>query len=106
MAYLLKPASQPGVGTELVQRINWTPGGLGCACGGQCKGMGIFDSGMDLTQWGLIEWATVGTGLLMLISTVNTIGQGVRSARAIPGERRKRKAASLRKRADELTKKR
>jgi hypothetical protein len=80
--------------------------GMGCAdCGGKCKGLGLFDSGADFTQWGAGEWAIAIVGGYMLVSTVFTTGRAVKSVRAIPGERRKRRAARLRAQANELTKK-
>lgn len=97
-----------GPGTSMVQRIGWDQAqesqssGLGCACN---KGMGLFDGGMDVSTWGPMEWAAVVVGGYALASTVFATGRGVRAVRAIPGNRRKRKAASLRARANELTKK-
>lgn len=29
-------------------------------------GLGLFDSGFDVSQWGLAEWGTVGAGALLL----------------------------------------
>jgi hypothetical protein len=63
-----------GPGTSMVQRINWTTGdsmplkgmgcGGGCGCDGGCakKGLGLFDSGTDLTGWGWPEYLVVGLG--------------------------------------------
>ncbi len=103
MSYILLPAHQPGPGTELVQHIDWAPG-LGCAC--DQKGMGLFDSGLDISGWGFAEWGSIFAGALMLVSTVSTTHRAVRHVRAIPGERRKRRAAAYRAKAAELTKKR
>lgn len=125
--YRLAPAPQPLPGTQLVQRIDGlsdyrptpiyfaTPAGQagirGLGCGGNCgckdcKGFGYFDTGLDYTGWGVAEWATVAFGVYVVFSTVSTTARATRAARALPGERRKRKAAALRKRADELTKRR
>jgi hypothetical protein len=115
-----------GPGTSLVQRIDWEPiaevqmrhgfasrgpkgmgcAGLGCAgrglgCG--CKGLGLFDSGIDYTTWGGAEWAIVVIGGYMLLSTFFTTSRAVSRVRAIPGERRKAKAAHYRKLASELS---
>lgn len=48
-------------------------GRCGCGCSGTCEcaaasGLGLFDSGFDLTQWGIAEWATVGIGLYLATS--------------------------------------
>jgi hypothetical protein len=106
-----------GPGTSLVQFINWDQAqenemrgfsGLGCAdCGGGCKkGLGLFDGGMDVSTWGWPEAVAIGLGAYVLGSTVFTTGRAVSRVRAIPGERRKRRAAAYRAKAAELTKKR
>ena len=52
-----------------------------CAHGGSCnKGMGLFDSGMDVTQWGWQEWLVVGLGGYMLTSMVFGTGRAVKAA--------------------------
>lgn len=50
--------------------------GLGCAnCNGSCGchkgllGLGIFDTGLDFSGWGITEWAIVALGGYMLFST-------------------------------------
>ena len=53
--------------------------GLGCTCGG---GLGLFDSGMDLTTWGISEWSIVATGVYALFSL---LGDTRRGARRIKG---------------------
>ncbi len=98
MSYLLKPAHQPGVGTELVQHIDWTPNGMGCAC--ESKGMGIFSS-MDFTEWGWAEWGSVIAGAFVLMSTVSTAHRGARAIASIPGKRRRKKATQ--RRLEEMT---
>lgn len=102
MSYLLMPAHQPGPGTELVQHIDWAPG-FGCAC--EQKGMGLFDSGTDISGWGWPEWGSIFAGMYMLISTVSTTHRAAKHVAAIPGNRRKRRAAAYRAKAAELTKK-
>jgi hypothetical protein len=78
-----------GPGTSLVQRINWTTGqeaelaGLGCACGGKCKGMGLFDGGPD--TWGGLEWGAVAVGGYMVLSSILTTRRGVRAVRGAVG---------------------
>ena len=82
--------------------------GLGCPAGGTgcgCAGMGLFESGTDFTQWGLPEWGIVFVGVYMLFSTVFTTGRAVTKVRALPGERRKRRAKALRAEATELSRK-
>jgi hypothetical protein len=108
-----------GPGTSLVQRIDWTPlqerqlssgfglrgmgcggRGMGCACKG---GLGLFDS-MDFSTWGASEWAIVLVGGYMVISTIFTTKRAASRVRAIPGERRQKRAAALRREASELSK--
>ena len=76
--------------------------GMGCGCG-KC-GMGLFDSGFNPSGWGWPEMAIVGLGAYMVLSTVFTTGRAARRIAAIPGERRKSKAAYYRKKAAELSK--
>lgn len=78
--------------------------GLGCPdCGGTCGqskgllGLGIFDSGLDWTQWGLSEWATIAFGAWALMSM---FGSAKRAAGAVgalaptkAGKRKRRKRA-------------
>jgi len=103
-----------GPGTGLVQRYDFTQDqsnqmkGLGCGCKGLagcgCSGgMGLFDSGFDPSGWGWPEFAIVGLGAYMLLSTWSTtkrVGRRVRSAaggaykgarRSNPGRRRARR---------------
>ena len=96
-----------GPGTSLVQRIDFDQReetemrGLGCArrsglsgCG--CTaGLGIFDSS-DPSTWGWPEWGIVLFGGYMLLSTVFTTSRVVSKAKALPGERRKKRAKALR----------
>jgi hypothetical protein len=74
------------------------------ACG--CAGLGLFDSGMDYTQWGWQEWGIVILGGYMVVSTLFTTKRAAKAVYSIPGERRKRRAKSLREEADKLTRKR
>lgn len=113
-----KGANIMGPGTSLVQRIDWTSpderrmgqgfgcgkGLGGCGCGGKCGGLGLFDSGLDFSQWGTTEFAIVGTVGYMLLSTLFTtqraarrVGsvargayRGARSSKANPGRRKRR----------------
>ncbi len=78
----------------------------GCGCGGTCSGMGIFESGFDLSQWGWAEWAVVAVGGYMLISTVSTTRRVGKSIADYPARRRSAKAARYRLKAMELTRKR
>ncbi len=110
-----------GPGTSMTQMIDWTrpqerelrttgmtgmgcPGGCAGSCGGTCGGLGLFESGLDFSQWGAVEWAFVALGGYVLMSTVFTTGRAARAVARYPKERRKRKAAALRKRAKELGK--
>ncbi len=100
-----------GPGTSMVQRINWTQAeedqgrGMGCACSEKRAGMGLFDSGLDISGWSWPEYALAGVGAYMVMSTVFTTRRAVGRVRAIPGDRRKRKAAAYRAKAAELSKK-
>jgi hypothetical protein len=64
--------------------------GMGCAQ----TGLGIFDSGMDLSGWGIPEWLIVAVGLYGAISlfsdTKRTVGT-VRKSRRSSAARAKRK---------------
>ena len=106
-----------GPGTGLVQRYNWTPDqekqlrtafgkGMGCGCSGlgcKCNGLGLFDSGMDFSGWGFPEFAIVGIGAYMVLSTLSTtkrVARRVSSAasgayrgarRSNPGRRKARR---------------
>jgi hypothetical protein len=103
-----------GPGTSFVQRIDWTRPeemrmeGMGCAgCGCQnCRGLGLFESGFDVSGWGPLEIGIVALGGYMLLSTIFTTGRAVSAVRAYPGKRRSKKAARLRAQALELTRKR
>jgi hypothetical protein len=100
-----------GPGTSMVQRINWTTGdeftlrdaqsGLGCAagcgCDGGCtkKGLGLFDSGLDLSGWGLPEMGVALLGLYMVFSTFSTTNRGYQRVRSAG---RKRKSGAKKRR--------
>jgi hypothetical protein len=67
----------------------------GCGCGGACAdcsshGLGLFDSGLDLTQWGISEWAVAGTGLYLLFSLFGDVGRVSRRVRKGSQKRRAR----------------
>ena len=103
----------PGTSLTLLAPPNYRVGGMtgcagmgGCGCGGACGGLGLFESGADFTAWGWPEWGLVLVGGYMLLSTVFTTGRAVSRVRALPGERRKARAARLRREASELTKRR
>lgn len=60
--------------------------GVGCGCGGSCGGachggLGLFDSGLDLSQWGLGEWAAVGIGVYLVTSLMGDAGRAGRKVR-------------------------
>ena len=82
------------------------PNGMGCGpgCGcASCQGMGLFESGLDPSGWTWMEWAIVIGGGYMVLSTIFTTKRAASRIAALPGERRKRKAARYRKLASELT---
>lgn len=76
--------------------------GLGCGCAG--GGLGLFESGMDLSSWGWKEIGLVLLGVYAVGSMVFTTGRGVSRVRAIPQARKQRERARLQKRLKELTK--
>jgi hypothetical protein len=103
-----------GPGTGLVQRYDWSPAqskrmeGMGCGCAGlkgcpcdKSGGLGLFDSGLDFTGWGLPEFGVVGLGAYMLLSVLSTTKRAARrvsstvsgaykgARRANPGRRRR-----------------
>jgi hypothetical protein len=79
-------------------------GGLsgGCGCGGSCggcggshsHGMGLFDTGLDLTGWGMPEYAIVGIGLYALFKI---IGDTKRVSGAVRKSARSRSAKAARR---------
>lgn len=82
--------------------------GLGCACGcGKCNqsGLGLFDNGFDPSTFAWQEWSIVGVVGYMVISTIFGTKRAVGAIARVPQNRRRKKAASLRAQADELTRK-
>jgi hypothetical protein len=57
--------------------------GLGCpGCDGKCNnGLGVFDSGFDLSQWGIAEWGIVAGGAYVLFSVFSTTKRGAARVR-------------------------
>jgi hypothetical protein len=115
-----------GPGTSLVQFVRPSFGMAGCgggcasigatkrccdscanrgSCGKGLLGMGIFESGFDISGWGWPELLIAAAAGYMVLSTVFTTGRAVSAVRAYPGKRRSKKAARLRARALELTRK-
>ena len=105
-----------GPGTSLVQHYNLTreqadrmaaaSRGMGCSCKGlagcPCGGLGLFDSGMDVSGWAWPEFAIAGIGAYMLVSTFFTTKRAARrvrgalkgaarGARTNPAKRRRRR---------------
>lgn len=90
-----------------------SPGGLGCACNGTCGscwqrgslGLGLFDSGLDWTQWGIGEWATIALGgwaLMSMMSSGKRAASGIAAlAPTKKGRSRRRKRARIREEARE-----
>jgi len=76
--------------------------GMGCGCKQGC-GLGLFETGLDVSGWSWPEYALVALGGYMLMSTVFTTGRAARRIAAIPGERRKSKAKMYRLKAAELS---
>jgi len=109
-------ADIPAPGTGLVQRYSFDQAqsrrmaaannGMGCSCKGMagcpCGGLGLFDSGMDPSGWGLPEFGIVALGAFMLFSTFSTtkraarrvrgaVKGAVRGAKTNPARRRRRR---------------
>ena len=70
------------------------PGKSDCGCGGKCggcgdgHGMGLFDSGTDISGWGLPEWGLLGVGAFALFSMTSSVSRGARSVRRTLRRRR------------------
>lgn len=78
--YVTTQGNQPPAGTNLVER--YTNGMSGCGCGcDSCAGIGMFDSGLDVSGWGWPEWLTAGLGVYTLFSLFSTTSRGVSAAR-------------------------
>jgi hypothetical protein len=61
-------------------------GASACACGGHLHdgfrgGLGLFDSGLDLSQWGFGEWAVAGLTAYGLFAFVLPLLGGVKRVR-------------------------
>lgn len=72
--------------------------GLGCVgCDGKCGGLGLFESGIDISQWGWQEWGLALLGGYVVMSVVSTTSRVGRSAgRAYQGVKRSAKRRSAR----------
>ena len=99
--YLISNDHSSGPGTHLIERVMLNPqkNGLGCACGGTCGhcgsvGLGLFDSGLDLTGWGPMEYIVAGVLGWGLVSMLTT---GTRGVRAVRKGSRARKSKAKRK---------
>ncbi len=80
--------------------------GLGCVtCGGGCSGLGdVFGDSLNPANWGWQDWlAVIGIGYTVF-SLAFTSKRAISRARAIPGERRKARAAYYRKKAAAISK--
>ena len=89
--------------------ILYTPsrGLSGCGCGGTCggcgddhsHGLGLFDSGFDLSGWGVAEWGTVAFGVYVLAKVfgdAKRVGTKVRKvSRGVKAKRRKQLQAQM-----------
>lgn len=64
--------------------------GLGCGCGGTCggcgaPGLGMFESGLNVSGWGLGEWLAIGAGIAIAAAA---LGKGKRTMRTRKAIRR------------------
>jgi hypothetical protein len=56
--------------------------GMGCGCKGLgCGGLGLFESGIDFSGWGPVEWTLVALGGYMALSTLFTTQRGAERVR-------------------------
>ncbi len=82
--------------------------GCGCGCGGGCgqRGLGLFDTGMDITGWGWGEWLTIALGVYVVFSVFSTsqreYGKAKRTVRRIKTYPQRRRAAKRAAQAEEL----
>ena len=72
------------------------PSGLGCACGCNSCGLGLFESGFDISQWGVGEWAAVAGIAYLTASIIGDVGRGASRVRKTY---RKRSSRSRKKKA-------
>jgi hypothetical protein len=87
------------------------PGLSGCGCGGACGschshagGLGLFDSGFDVSQWGVGEWvATAAIGYLSL-KILGDVSRGARSVKKRVGKigSKSRRKAQLKRELEAL----
>lgn len=87
-------------------------GGCGCGgrggCGGGCAshrhGMGLFESGLDWSQWSIPEWTLVAVGSYLVISFLGDLTRGVRTVKKVRSRRKfkKSRTAELKRELQEL----
>lgn len=70
------------------------------------SGFGLFETGIDFSGWSWPEYLIAGVGVYAVLSMVFTTKRAAGRIAAIPGERRRRRAAAYRLKAAELTKRR
>jgi len=65
-----------------------------CASGGACSGhgMGLFDSGTDISGWGMPEWGLLGLGAFALYSMLSATRRGAGRVRRAVRRHRSRRA--------------
>lgn len=71
----------------------WGSSGMGCGGGDSCscgcsKGMGLFDSGTDISGWGLPEWGVIGLGAAAALSLLGNVSSGAKRVRRAFRKRR------------------
>lgn len=73
--------------------------GLGCGCGcsgaGKCggghsHGLGLFESGLDYSQWTFVEWSLAAVGVYLVINVASDMLSVGRGAKRIVQKRRRR----------------
>lgn len=101
----LAPADSVAIPAPLL----YTQRGMsGCHCGGTCggcsRGMGLFDSGFDISQWGTPEWVAAGVGFYLVAKILGDLGRGGQKIRRAVRSRssRSRRKQQLQKELSEL----
>lgn len=78
MLVRLQPESNVAAGKSSCLGCAGSPGGM--------SGLGLFDAGLDVTSWGLMEWLIVGGGMLFAFGG----GSALLGGRGATGARRKK----------------
>jgi len=66
----------------------WGMGGCCSSCADGGKGMGLFDSGTDISGWGMPEWGAVGLAAAAALSLLSNISTGAKRVKRVFRRRR------------------